>query len=130
MTTIYKAGGVKSDTPVGFRLAFAIVSGTTRVIMKDETGADFQVTAGKTFYIGFIHWMGFGGVNIILRYDDDGAGTNERQIVWLPKLLMSPEGVFYDRTIDCVIGVAAGKYLTASADVAGSGIVIVNGQEV
>ena len=134
MTTIYKAGGVKSDTPVGFRIASADVTSTTRTVLNDGNGQPFVVSAGKTFYIGTIvassHY-GMGGV--WLYYDDDGAGTNEKLIcvvpyVWFDSNVKGPGSQY---TIECVIPVPSGKHLTGkSAYSAILQAVFVCGQEI
>jgi len=118
MTTIYKAGGVKSDTPVGFRIASADVTQTTRTVLKDGNGEPFVVSTGKTFYIGTIvasSTYGMGGV--WLYYDDDGAGTNEKLICVVPYGWFNPsdKGPGSQYTIECVIPVPSGKYLTGKS---------------
>ena len=130
MTTIYKAGGVKSDTPAGFRIASALVNSTDRVILKDETGANFQVSAGKTFYIGIITWLVYPLLYTALMCDDDGAGTNEKIIVLLPGSRYGTDYLALPQSIECVFGVPTGKYLTAKVQTQANGYIIVNGQEV
>jgi len=130
VTTIYKAGGVKSDTPTGFRIASALVNSINRVILKDETGANFQVSAGKTFYIGIITWLAYTNRYTALMCDDDGAGTNEKIIVLLPDSLFGTDFCVLPQSIECVFGVPTGKYLTAKMQTQADGYIIVNGQEV
>jgi len=130
MTTIYKAGGVKSDTPAGFRVASAQINSTTRVKLKDGTGADFKVSAGKTFYIGYIYWTIANGMFLTLMYDDDGAGANETNLIIIPMFEYSTDYDHVPQVIECVIAVPAGKYLTGKVSAATSGYVVINGQEI
>ena len=132
MTTIFKAGGVKSDTPAGFRTAWAMVTAATGVTFTDNLGQPFVVTAGKTFYVGTISYIGQRANYWYLGYDNDQAGTG--------KVVC---GLFYtdwpEPTLDIssyiiedvVIPIPSGKYLrgyASGADVAF--YVMMVGQEV
>ena len=134
MATIYRAGGVKSDTPVGFRIASADVTATTRTVLNDENGQPFVVSAGKTFYIGMIvasSNYSMGGV--WLYYDDDGAGTNEKTICVVPYVWfdVSLKGTGSQYTIECVLPVPGGKHLTGKSRYSGIfQAVFVCGQEI
>ena len=131
MTTIYRAGGVKSDTPAGFRSGWVANINDVRTVLKDNQGADFKVSPGKTFYIGKIYFQGTGGSFFILAYDDDGAGTNEvillvsTQYEWVSPCYAPAQ------EYDCVIPVPAGKYITCrSSGASGFIFVMLFGQEV
>jgi hypothetical protein len=131
MTSGYKAGGVVSDTPTGFRAGSVATLVTTRAKLKDSNGADFIVTNGKTFYIGKI--VADCSVNCtgVLMYDDDGAGTNEKVIANLPMTDNGGSTADFKCDINCVIPVPSNKYITAK-NAAGTYIItiFINGQEI
>ena len=132
MTTIYRAGGVKSDTPAGFRTAWAVVNAAAGVTFTDNLGQPFKVTAGKTFWIGTISYMGYRQNRWFLGYDDDGAGAGKVlcglfPTDWPVQAIDWSEVI----TIEVVIPIPSGKYLRGYID--GSGYtfyVMMVGQEV
>lgn len=134
MTTIYRAGGVKSDTPVGFRSGWAQVNSDAYVTLKDGAGNNFVVSSGKTFYIGYIKYVGIGGRGpYSLAYDNDGAGTGLKIILALlygPTLDDPQVYMTYPSEIECVIPVPSGKYLRFSGSSIYTGWIFVNGQEI
>ena len=132
MTTIFKAGGVKSDTPAGFRTAWAIVNAEAGVTFTDNLGQPFVVTAGKTFYVGTISYSGQRQNYWYLGYDNDGAGTGKVlcglfSTDWPVQALDISSFI----TEDVVIPIPSGKYLRGYPS--GAGItfkVMMVGQEV
>ena len=131
MTTIYRAGGVKSDTPAGFRVGSSGRAVNVRVILKDNLGVNFQVSPGKTFYIGKIYWEGSNGAYFTLAYDDDGAGANEVVLMTSTRFQFAQSYYAPAQEYDCVIPVPANKYITVRSDNASNAIfLLLIGQEV
>lgn len=135
MTTVYRAGGVKSDTPTGFRVGSCFCNSASRTKLKDGAETDFVVNAGKTFYIGLITYLPLPYQNsdkyYVLMYDDDGTGTNEKDIAILPGSIVQTSGSIVATQIECCISVPANKYITVRCADAGYFVsIMINGQEV
>lgn len=130
MTTIYKSGGIKSTTPVGFRVGSGRFLSTGPWTLTDGTGANFIVTVGKTFYIGYIICsMNPTAVAATLIYDDDGAGRNIKTLLSLMPWVDAGSNAI-PVTIECVIPVPSGKYLRISGALGTYNSIFVCGQEI
>jgi len=117
MTTIYRAGGVKSDTSAGFRTAWAVVGPVAGVTFTDNLGQPFVVTAGKTYYIGTVFYSGYRQSIWYLGYDNDGAGTGKVlcglfATDWPVQAVDASSSI----TAEVVIPVPSGKYLRGYSD--------------
>ena len=131
MTTIYRAGGVKSDTPAGFRVASGSAQTITRAALNDNAGVPFVVTAGKTFYIGHVTWWISSSSYWYLMYDNDGNGTNEVIVARFPNIQVLTGALNLPFKMDCMIPIPAGQHLTAKTQSASIEVdVILFGQEV
>ncbi len=79
VTEGFDFGSVKTDDRTGFvavMLANAALATATYDALENAAGADYQVTAGKTFLVSRYKVYSDAHLGLILYYADDNAGTN------------------------------------------------------
>lgn len=137
MSKVYKIGSMSfDDVPTGIRMATG-TSAAARTKMVNQAGADFIVTAGKTFYVTSINFtvacVATYAFGVGLAYDDNGAGA--AQVIYFPLMFSTPSSplMAVNFNLNVYFAIPAGKYLTligTGANVAAVPIpVIISGYE-
>ena len=131
----YKLGALGQDSVAGIKSAVAFVNGATPHYMTFESpvGTDYQVTAGKTFYITKMDMRGRGAsdnLNLVIGYGDNGvaSGTSApTNWVELTGVYYVSSSIFVTTEYDVIVVIPAQKYpcaknLVGTADVTIYGI--------
>lgn len=130
----FKLGALAQDSVANIKCIVASPSATSNYMtFETPVGTDYQVTAGKTFYVTKVIWQpGTAGDNFILGYGDDGvangaaAPTNWIQMTGIlkPQLQSANVGEY-----DIIVPILASKFPCAKS-IAGSQSITIFGIEV
>ena len=110
MADVWKIGSLTTDTLTGRTIIGAIATGAAGGHCFQVAGADYVVTAGKTFHItGIVPILVTAGssLHMYIRYADDAALTTNPVNLFEITDLADPVPIM----IPCNISVAAGKYV-------------------
>lgn len=132
---VIRVGFATTDTIADVKKACSRTTGAARYMtMEYPVGTDYQVTAGKTFYITHVMYEATGtSVGTALGYGDDGvadgvaAPTNFVQIT--PARFFQASAADLPASYNCHLSVPAGKYPCVLQADAGTALVIVSGIE-
>lgn len=118
MKTGFRLGSLAQDAVTGIKIIFATPANAQFMTLETPVGIDYQVPAGKTFYITQAYTE-IGGANgsFLVGYGDDGvpsqagAPTNWKQMTTL--LYIDKANVSYP--FNLFVPIPAGKYPTLLA---------------
>lgn len=127
MTTAFRIGTLAQDAVTGIKFAFASPSTTNYMTLELTGGVDYQVTAGKTFYITRIDFTSAtANTYLHLGYADDGvpdqAGAPTNPITLTGNLRV--DTAYKRATYDVFIPVPATKYIFVKSGVNDAAIII------
>jgi len=114
MTTAFRLGSLAQDAVTGIKSLCALVTASSRYMsLESPVGTDYQVPAGKTFYITKMHYSGVdASIGFVIGYGDTGvadgaaAPTNPVQLTQMHR----GASAFIEYSADVFLAIPAAKY--------------------